>query len=85
MLFSKRKITNSDRKGSDQYKKGIPGGVSDREVQCRTNGLDQCHFLSFVAIVCNGEFELITETNSYMTWYEEWFFTMEYLWGRTIF
>ena len=32
----------------------------------------------------NGEFELITETNCHMTWYEEWFFTMEFLWGRTI-
>ena len=38
----------------------------------------------FVVIVCNGEFELITETNIYMTWYEEWVFTIEYLWGRTL-
>ena len=58
--------------------------MSDQEVQRRTNFLNESHFLSFVVIVCNGEFELITETNSYMTWYEEWFFTMEYLWGRTL-
>ena len=71
--FFKRKETNSARKESGKKRNVIPGGMSDQEVQRRTNFLNEIHFLSFVVIVCNGEFELITETNSYMTWYEEWF------------
>ena len=37
-------------------------------MKCSSKGFGQSKIpLSFVFVVCNGEFELITETNCYMT------------------
>ena len=61
-----------------------PTSLSPREVKTRTGFQDACHLISFVAIVCNGDIDLITERNSWLTWYEEWFLYFEFLYGRTV-
>ena len=35
--------------------------------------------------VCNGDWNAMTESlTGIMTWYEEWYFFFEYIWGRTL-
>ena len=39
----------------------------------------------FIIIVCNADWDLITTTaTGIMTWYEEWRFFFEFIWGRTM-
>jgi hypothetical protein len=40
--------------------------------------------LCYVIIVCNGNLSLMMETSTSLTWFEEWFFFFEMLWGRTL-
>ena len=40
--------------------------------------------LSFIVIVCNAKKDVIESTSSSLTWFEEWFFYFEFVWGRTL-
>ena len=39
--------------------------------------------LSYIFVVCNGDFKLIVKRSSSLTWYEEWLFHFEWTYGRT--
>jgi hypothetical protein len=56
----------------------------EREVKRRTGFFNEKTLLAFIVIVCNGDFDLMTKRNTVLTWYEEWYFFFEMLWGRTI-
>ena len=61
------------------------GEESDNEIKRRTNFRSEKELISFVLIVCNGDWDVLTRTASgIMTWYEEWFFYFEFCWGRTL-
>ena len=57
---------------------------NDSEVKRRTGFQSLNHMLAFVIIVCNGDHDVMIYKKTKLTWLEEWFFALEYLWGRTI-
>ncbi|MGH7955323.1 MAG: hypothetical protein ACREOZ_05115, partial [Gloeomargaritales cyanobacterium] len=61
-----------------------PDLVTDDEVNRRTGFPSRILLLRFIAIVCNGSTHTMTERTSSLTWFEEWFFYFEYVWGRTM-
>ena len=61
-----------------------PGLVGDKEVKRRTGFATEGDLLAFIVIVCNGDLENIQDTVSVLSWYEEWFFYAEWIWGRTL-
>ena len=40
--------------------------------------------LSYVLTVCNGDVSIATKRVSTLTWYEEWFLYLEFVWGKSI-
>ena len=58
--------------------------TTDSEVKDRTGFNNMCHLISFIAIACNGDPEVMVDKISAMTWLEEWFYYFEDIWGRTI-
>ena len=41
--------------------------------------------LAYIVIVCNSNVGLMTKTTSnILTWYKEWFFYLEFCWGRAL-
>lgn len=50
-----------------------PGQLKNKQFQRRTGFVNEKVFLAYVAIICNGSMERIQETQSLLTWYEEWF------------
>ena len=60
------------------------GVISDREVKRRTQFKSLNDLMSFIFLVCNGDVLVMTKTSSVLTWFEEWFFFFEMMWGRTI-
>ena len=65
---------------------GDPKGVKkvDKEVKLRTGFETERDLLTFIIIACNGDFDTIKKTHSVLTWYEEWFFYFEMMYGLTI-
>ena len=61
-----------------------PKSITDREVKVKTGYKDSFYLLCFIIIVCNGDFDLVSETVSYLTWFQEWFLVFEYFRGSTI-
>ena len=55
----------------------------DDEVKRRTGFLSVKNLLAYTIIVCNGDHNLMTYRSTDLTWFEEWFFFYELLWGRT--
>ena len=39
--------------------------------------------LKYIMIVCNGDFKIMTTTESHLTWFEEWMLFFEMMWGKT--
>jgi len=54
-----------------------------REVRRRTGFRDLSDLLSYAAILCGGDIDLLTSTVSRLTWIEEWIFYFEMSYGRT--
>ena len=59
-------------------------GVCDREIKRRTGFASERAMLSFISVLCNGDMKLISYAPSTMTWYEEWFFYFEMVWGKSL-
>ncbi len=55
----------------------------DSEIQRRTGFKSQKHLLAYIIIVSDGDIDMISERNTELTWYEEWVFSFEFIWGRT--
>ena len=54
------------------------------EVKRRTGFSSLEHLLSYIIVLCDGDFHKMREKHSTLTWFEEWFFYFEFVWGRTI-
>jgi hypothetical protein len=61
-----------------------PISVSDKEVHQRTGFRSLLLMLFYISIVCNGNVELMMATSTTLTWFEEWFFFFEMIWGRSV-
>jgi hypothetical protein len=57
--------------------------LTSKEVHRRTGFCDLKRLLSYVAIMCNGNFEKMITTTTMMTRIEEWVFFLEYTYGKT--
>ena len=60
----------------------LPFSVSDDEIKQRTGFQSEIAMLSFALITCNGNFDLLKQTNSILIWYEEWFLYFEINMGK---
>jgi hypothetical protein len=49
----------------------------------RTGFVSDIALINFIIVVCNGDFDVIKSIQSKLTWYEEWFFYFEAIWGRS--
>jgi hypothetical protein len=58
--------------------------ITDDEVKRRTGFPSLSGLLSYVFIVCDGDYALILKQSSSLTWFEEWFMHLEYKLGRTL-
>ena len=56
----------------------------NQEVKRRTGFTSERELLAFIIIVCDGDADLIKKTNSTLTWFEEWYFYLEMLRGKSI-
>lgn len=56
--------------------------LTPKEVSRLTGFHDLKMLLSYVAVVCDGDFDNMTRTVSCMTWLEEWILSLEFLWGH---
>ena len=62
-----------------------PGYQSDRDVKAETNFRSEKEMMAFIILVCNGDWEkMTTSVTGTMTWFEEWYFYFEFIWGRTL-
>ena len=57
---------------------------NDAEVKRRTGFSSLKNMISFIIILCNGDFNQIRYKHTSLTWLEEWFFYFEWIWGRTL-
>ena len=61
-----------------------PGIERSNDIKAATNYRSEKEMLAYIIIVCNGDWETMTESvTGIMTWYEEWYFFFEFIWGRT--
>ena len=70
-------------KPQDPNPSTLPFSLGDDEIKRRTGFQSEVAMLSFAINVCNGNFDLFKETNSILTWYEEWLLYFEAVWGKT--
>ena len=59
-------------------------GISDDEVKRRTGFRTKGAMLGYIFLICNGDIAVIQERHSSLTWFEEWFLSLEWTWGRTL-
>jgi hypothetical protein len=77
-----KKQKYGDDEESDNPK--VKQSISDAEVKERMDFASLFLLLMFVWIVCSGSIDDIMETQTIMTWFEEWVFYFELVRGRTI-
>ena len=58
--------------------------ITDDEIKSPTGFPSLNSLLSYVFIVCDGDYALILKRSSSLMWFEEWFMHLEYKWGRTL-
>lgn len=58
-------------------------GTSSDDMQHRTGFQSEAHFLAFIFLICEGNGDLIRRRSTPLTWYEEWFFFAEWIYGRS--
>ena len=62
-----------------------PGIERSNDIKAATNYRSEKEMLAYIIIVCNGDWETMTvSVTGIMTWYEEWRFFFEFIWGRTM-
>jgi hypothetical protein len=80
------KLNDTPNGGSDKMSRliKVKPGLPDVEIKRRTGFKSEAAMLSFVSVVCNGDFNLIEYAPSTLTWYEEWIFYFEFIWGKSL-
>jgi hypothetical protein len=58
--------------------------LNDTRVHIHTGFPSLLSLLGFIAVVCNGDIDTTTKTTSSLTWLEEWYFYLEFVYGRSI-
>ena len=58
--------------------------LTDDEVQRRTGFSTLRLMLAFALVVCRGDIEKMTRTNSRLTWLEEWVLYFEFVWHKSL-
>jgi hypothetical protein len=58
--------------------------LSDKQVHRETGFKTVVGLLSFICLVCNGDVTFMVKKNSTLTWFEEWYFALERMYGRSI-
>ena len=58
-------------------------GMNFDDVKHRTGFRSESMLLAFVFLVCEGDADLIRRRSTPLTWYEEWFFFAEMMYGRS--
>jgi len=53
------------------------------EVRSRTEFQDVQELLCYVALVCSGKIDVMMCSHSYLSWFEEWFFYLEMVYGHS--
>lgn len=61
----------------------IKPGIDDKEIHRRTGFRTEGAMLFYVFAVCNADCAIVKDTVSTLTWYEEWVFYFERVWGKT--
>jgi hypothetical protein len=61
-----------------------PFGLTAAQVKARTGFRDIVMLLRFLLIVCDGDIELLVSRETTLTWFEEWFLYLEFVWGKTV-
>ena len=56
--------------------------LTPKEISRLTGFHDLKMLLSYVGLICDGDFDNMTRTVSSMTWLEEWMLCLEFLWGH---
>jgi hypothetical protein len=56
--------------------------LSNQSIKDRTGFENETLMLSFIILVCNGDFDLMKQTESSLTWFEEWLVYFDTVWGR---
>ena len=70
---------------SDHGPAVYPRDESNKDVKAATNFHSENEMLAFIILVCNGDWDRMTESvTGIMTWFEEWYFYFEFMWGRTM-
>ena len=82
----KSKLNDTPNDGSDEVSRLIrlKPGLPHVEIKRRTGFKSEAAMLSFVSVVCNGDFSLIECAPSTLSWYEEWIFYFEFIWGKSL-
>ena len=62
----------------------FPSGLEDSEIKRRTGFMNERHMLSYITVICNGNFNGIGYSPSSLSWYEEWLLYLEMIWGKSI-
>ena len=59
--------------------------VSNKDIKAATNFQSENEMMAYIIIVCNGDWEQMKESvTGIMTWFEEWYFYFEFIWGRIL-
>ena len=61
-----------------------PNTISDHEVQVCSGFCSLLLLLCYIAVVCDGNILMMVEMTTCLTWFEEWFFFFEMLWGWSL-
>jgi hypothetical protein len=76
--------SNNSRKLIARDPPTVDLSISDDEVKRRTGFRSLQMLLGYIIVASNGEISVLTQRNTSLTWYEEWFLHLEYKWGRTL-
>ena len=76
--------TDTEVVGNDLYYSPVRmlDKLTPKEVSRLTGFHDLKMLLSYVTVICDGDFGTMTRTISSMTWLEEWILSLEFVWGH---
>lgn len=78
-------VTEKEESCSRSHRRLFPVDLTNEEVKRQTGFPSVQGLLNFVIVVSNGDMDALMQCDTrHLNWFEEWFFFMEYIWGRII-
>ena len=71
-------------KEATKVKMSQPFDMDQKDIKRRTGFDDVETLMSYLIIICNADIDILTETATHLSWFEEWFLYLEVVWGRTL-